>query len=358
MPRSRPLLAALALVSSAVLLSGLAACGTDEPADGAESSGSESADPAGSADRPTAEAGAFPVTVEHADGETTIESEPQRVVTVGYADQDFLLALGVAPVGVTDWYGDYPAATWPWARDELGDAEPTVLNEGQFDGGSHFNFEAIAALQPDLIIGLYIEITPENYEKLSAIAPTVAPPADAQPFGASWQQYTRLAAQAVGRPAYAEELIADVEGRFETAAAEHPEFDGLEVVLAERFEPGVTFVRSPKDQRSRFFTSLGFVIPDEIGDLSKDSDGAEISDEQMDVLDRDLLVWNVGDSPEVQDEVESNGVYPQLDVVDAGRDVWISDPLISGALTWGTVLSLPYALDHVLPLLEKAVPAA
>ncbi|WP_256977835.1 hypothetical protein [Rhodococcus sp. 14-2470-1a] len=46
--------------------------------------------------------GAFPVTVDHAFGETTVESEPQRVVSVGYTEQDTLLALGVIPVGVTD----------------------------------------------------------------------------------------------------------------------------------------------------------------------------------------------------------------------------------------------------------------
>ena len=28
-----------------------------------------------------------------------------------------MLALGVMPVGVTEWYGDQPFATWPWAQD-------------------------------------------------------------------------------------------------------------------------------------------------------------------------------------------------------------------------------------------------
>ena len=37
---------------------------------------------------------------------------------------------------------------WPWAQDELGDAKPTVLSNA--DG---FQFEKIAALRPDLIIG-------------------------------------------------------------------------------------------------------------------------------------------------------------------------------------------------------------
>ena len=69
----------------------------------------------------------LPVTVEHALGTTTVEAEPTRVVTVGVTEQDTVLALGVTPVGVTDWYGDQPYATWPWAQDELGDATPEVL---------------------------------------------------------------------------------------------------------------------------------------------------------------------------------------------------------------------------------------
>ena len=45
------------------------------------------------------EADAFPVTIEHALGTTTIEEEPTRVVAVGYAEADYPLSLGVVPVG-------------------------------------------------------------------------------------------------------------------------------------------------------------------------------------------------------------------------------------------------------------------
>src|SRR6188768_3975349 len=69
-------------------------------------------------------ASAFPVTIEHKFGSTTIESQPERVVSVGFAEHEGLLALGVEPVGVRDWYGDQPHATSPWAQDELGDQQP------------------------------------------------------------------------------------------------------------------------------------------------------------------------------------------------------------------------------------------
>ena len=54
---------------------------------------------------PSAEA-AFPVTIEHKYGSTTIATRPERVVSVGDRDHEHLLALGIEPAGVRDWYGN------------------------------------------------------------------------------------------------------------------------------------------------------------------------------------------------------------------------------------------------------------
>ena len=62
---------------------------------------------------------AQPVTIEHKYGSTTVSEAPTRVVTVGLVEQDALLALGVVPVGTTEWYGEQPGALWPWAQAEL-----------------------------------------------------------------------------------------------------------------------------------------------------------------------------------------------------------------------------------------------
>ncbi|TWF78462.1 iron complex transport system substrate-binding protein [Pseudonocardia hierapolitana] len=295
-----------------------------------------------------APAGAFPLTVEHSKGATEIKSAPQRVVTVGFSDQDPVLAMGVRPVAVTDWYGDHPYATWPWAQDELGDAQPVVLNRGAFTGTPDYRYEEIAALSPDLIVGLYTSMDDTQYQTLSRIAPTVAPPAGYPEWGAPWDEYTRLAGRALGVPDRAEQLITGVNAQLEAAAAANPRFEGRTAVVAERFEGGQSFVRSPNDPRSQLVAALGFTIPPEIGELAGDMDGATISDEQMALLDRDVLLWNTGFSPEVREDIERAPLYSRLNVVEEGRAIFVDDPMVSAAWTWGTVLSLPTVIDALV----------
>jgi iron complex transport system substrate-binding protein len=295
-----------------------------------------------------APSGPFPLTVQHSRGATRIPGAPQRVVTVGFTDQDPVLAMGVRPVGVTDWYGDLPYATWPWAQDELGDAQPVVLNRGAFTGTPDYRYEEIAALRPDLIIGLYTSMDDTQFRTLSQIAPTVAPPAGYPEWGAPWDEYTRLAGRALGDPNRAEQLIAGVDAQLKAAAAANPRFKGRTAVVAERLEKGMTFVRSPNDPRSQLVAALGFTIPPEIGDLAGDMDGATISDEKMALLDRDILLWNTGFSPDVRRDVERAPLYSRLKVVQAGRSVFVDDPLVSAAWTWGTVLSIPTVIDALV----------
>jgi iron complex transport system substrate-binding protein len=181
---------------------------------------------------PAPAADGFPLSVEHSKGTTQIPAAPQRIVTVGFSDQDPVLAVGYRPVGVTDWYGDHPYATWPWALDELGDAQPTVLNRGAFTGTPDYRYEEIAALQPDLIIGLYTSMDDTQYRTLSQIAPTVGPPAGYPEWGAPWQEYTRAAGRALGRADRAEELIVSAAWTWGTVLSLPGVIDALVVQLS------------------------------------------------------------------------------------------------------------------------------
>ena len=124
----------------AALLLALGACSSSGQDDETTDEGQETTEA-----RADEAEGTFPATVEHRHGETVVEAMPEKIVTVGYSDQDAVLAFGVAPIAVTDWYGDHEHATWEWAQDELGDAEPEVLNQGEFTGTADYDLEQISA---------------------------------------------------------------------------------------------------------------------------------------------------------------------------------------------------------------------
>lgn len=283
--------------------------------------------------------------IEHKYGSTEVSGAARRVVTVGYTDQDPVLAFGATPVGVRDWFGDRPNATWRWARDELGDAEPEVLPAGEL------NFEQIAALSPDLIVGVSSGMTGDVYGTLSEIAPTVAQPKGYVDFGVPWQEQTKIVGRALGEEERSGELVSGVEAQFAGVRREHPEFDGATAAVALTGEDGSYYPYGPQDARGRFLTSLGFELPAGISRLAGDDFFATISREQLSLVDADVLVWIVN-SPAEREALEGDPLYRRLGVAKEGRDLFLetSDPL-AGALSFSTVLSLPFLLDRLVPRL-------
>ncbi len=306
--------------------------------------------PADSADPAAVGTGTFPVSVPHKFGATVIPAEPQRVVTVGLMEQDALLALDIVPVGTTEWFGEYPGAIHPWAQDELGSAPaPEVLS------GEETQFEQIAALAPDLILAQYSGLTQADYDTLSQIAPTVAQPGGYVDYGVPWQDLTSTVGTAVGRSADADELVTDLEADIAAVAAEHPEFAGATALTVTPFEG--YYVYGPQDVRSRFLAALGFEIPEAIGDLTGEQFGANLSREQIGLLDTDVLVW-ITESDVGQDSIRSDPLYAGFEVVAQGRDVFVNDaaePELYGATSFQSVLSIPVLLDELVPRMSAAV---
>jgi iron complex transport system substrate-binding protein len=326
--------AVAALVAFALAL--LAACGDDDTTTASDGAS-------------TSAAAAFPVTVEHALGTTTIDAEPTRVVTVGVTEHDFVLALGIAPVGVTEWYGDQPFATWPWAQDELGDAKPEVLTTS--DG---FDYERIAALAPDLIIGTNAGIDQESFALLSAIAPTVAHPKGAPQYFAAWDEQARLIATALGREADMEAIIADLDAQFAAAAAAHPEFAGTKIVFLQNAIYDGEAIAYQDGLSTAFLTDLGFVVPDELDPFETEGGQAYIPIEQLSVLDvADVLLWAT-EAPEDRTALEAEPLYRNLEEVREGRLVF-TDGLTAGAVYFTSPLSLPFVLEQIVPALASTL---
>ncbi len=293
------------------------------------------------------EAGAFPVTVEHIHGETTIPEQPTRVVSVGLTEQDTLLQLGVTPVGVTEWYGEQPYATWPWARDLLGDAEPEVLTTS-----NGFEFEKIAALEPDLIVGTNAGITKKDYELLSAIAPTVTNVAGSPGYFSSWQDQALQIARALGREEDGQALIDDVETAYAEAAAAHPEWEGLTATFSQGAPYDGSLYVYPDGLNTDFLTDLGFEITAGLEDFSPDGYQAQISAENVGRMEADVVVFAT-ESEEQFQELQDFGTIGNLEAVSGNRAVY-TDEVLAGAIYFITPLSLEYVLDELTPMLEQA----
>lgn len=296
---------------------------------------------------------AFPVTIEHKFGSVEIAQEPERVVTVGFSEQDPVLALGVQPVGVREWFGGQPNAVWPWAQDELGDAAPEALTMPF----GELNYEALAALQPDLLVATHSGVTEDEYETLSQIAPTLAQSAEYPDFGMPWQEQTRLIGRALGREERAEDVIGDVEAQIAAAREAHPEFEGATVAWASpAAEQGQYWAVGPNTPPMRFLADLGLQMPADLAEAVGEQDSAQISNEQLTLLDADVLIFQVG-APEAREAIENDPLFQQLDAAQEGRVIFFvgQDNPVYGALSFSTALSLPFAVEALTPQLEAAV---
>ena len=134
---ARPARALVGVILATVLALTATACGDsgsdDDAAPGATT-------PAGT--------DAFPVTINQADGDVTIENEPRRVVALDFPSADAAIALGVVPVGMAE-ISYLDAGLFQWTSDALNGATPEM-----FPVGDGYPFETIARLDPDVILAV------------------------------------------------------------------------------------------------------------------------------------------------------------------------------------------------------------
>jgi iron complex transport system substrate-binding protein len=344
MPRASRL---VALTAAALLTASLAAC----------SSSSNAEDSSGAA----ASGDAFtPITIEHALGTTTIETKPERVATVNWANHEVPLALGVVPVGMAaaNFGDDDGDGLLPWVEEKLTelDAETPVL----FDETDGIDFEAVADTQPDVILAAYSGLTQEDYDTLSEIAPTVAYPETA--WGTPWREMIELNSEAIGMKAEGEQLISELETQISDAAAAYPQLEGKTAAFLTHVDTAdlseVSFYTT-HDTRAMFFEDLGLSTPKSIADASATTDLFALSQsaEQADAFgDVDIIVTYGGD--ELLTALEADPLLSQMPAVANKAIVALPGTSPLGTAANPTPLSISYVLDDYLALLAGAADKA
>ncbi|NLE79943.1 MAG: iron-siderophore ABC transporter substrate-binding protein [Rhodococcus sp.] len=302
--------------AAALAITFLASCGTSEPQN----------QPAGNADVATggalfatadtetaklgsdADPGVFPRTVTHALGETVLESKPTRVVVLDGGELDDVLSLGITPVGL--------------ANPESAAGQPSYLADkldGVADVGTinNLDLEAIAALEPDLILGSKLRAD-QLYPQLSQIAPTVF----AIRPGFPWEENFLLVADAVGEENEAVEVLNNYQRRADDIRAS---LDGT--------PPTISLVRFMSG-KIRLYGNLSFigVILQDVG-LPRpplqdvDELAVEVSPETITQAEGDRIFYTSYGRPEDTGEaaVIAGPLWNELAAVEDGRATRVSD---------------------------------
>lgn len=339
MNRFPALLAGLALTAS-----GLTACSTG-PTDRA------SDDHTGSTRTGGAEDGAYPVTIEHAFGETTISEAPQRVVTVGWSDADLVADLGVVPVGVPaiTWGGNANQSTdWFDARlKELGGEQPT-----QYDDADGIPFDELAQLQPDLVLATNSGLTQADYTKLKKMGAHVVAYPD-QAWGTPWQDSLEMVGDALGRPDAADALEDETEQAIADAQKQYPDLVGKTAAWGWLTEGDTSTIGlcTSLDNRPRMLEEFGMEEASIVSELGSDAFSANLSSEKADTLDADVFVYYAEGAPQ---DPAADALLGRIPALKRGSYLAVEDRASSLPMSSPTTLSIPVAIRDFLPQLNQA----
>jgi len=337
--RTSRLLAAVG--TAAALALSLAACATPAADTGSDSAAGNPADDS-----------AFPVTIEHVYGETTIESKPERVATLAWANHEVPLALGIVPVGMSKatWGDDDDNGILPWVEeklDELGGDEPVL-----FDDGDSIDYEAVADTAPDVILASYSGLTQEQYDQLSKIAPVVAYPEVA--WGTTVDEMIEMNSKALGLEAEGDALIEELQADGEAALEENSVLKDKKVLFA-YIDPTdlsqIGYYTAADTRPGYLHDNLGLPLP-EIVEENADSEEfyLSVSSEQADKFaDVDLFV-TYGDESLIA-TLQADPLLSKIPAIAEGRIAILPDATPIAASANPSPLSIPWGLSDYLALL-------
>ncbi|KTR85872.1 iron-siderophore ABC transporter substrate-binding protein [Leucobacter chromiiresistens] len=311
-----------------------------------------SSDPASSAAGNPADDSAFPVTIEHAYGETTITEKPERVASIAWANHEVPLALGIVPVGMSKatWGDDDDNGILPWVEeklDELGADEPALFDET--DG---IDYEAVADTQPDVILAAYSGLTREEYDTLSKIAPVVAYPDVA--WGTPVDEMIEMNSAALGLGAEGDALIEQLDSDADAALEAHSVLKDKKILFA-YIDPSdlsqVGYYTAADTRPGYLHDDLGLPLPS-IVEENADSEefyltaSAEDADKFSDV---DVFVTYGDDS--LIATLQADPLLSKIPAIAEGRIAILPDATPIAASANPSPLSIPWGLDDYLGML-------
>ncbi|SHL92172.1 ABC transporter substrate-binding protein [Actinacidiphila paucisporea] len=308
----------LSAVAAVLLCTALAVASCSSSSDGG---GGSDGSGAGGASGGKGAAGAGGThSVETAMGPVTVPDHPRRVVVLDTAELDSAITLGVKPVGATS--AGSGSGSGSGFLDYLPREEVAgIKNVGEI---ADPNLEAVAALEPDLILSSKVR-DGARYDALSKIAPTVL----TETTGAPWKANFLLHAAALGRTAQAGQAVAAYRTHVKEVTAA---LGGAAKAAATK----VSMVRFVEGADIRLYGNASYVgsILKDVG-LSRPSAqdvdrlSVDVSPEQIDRADGDDIFYAAYGDPKAAKETQVLGssLWKQLTAVRAGRAHQVDDQL-------------------------------
>ncbi|GEN27269.1 ABC transporter substrate-binding protein [Halovibrio variabilis] len=280
-------------------------------------------------------------TLDTAFGDVEVEGTPERVVTLYEGALDAALAAGITPLGAVTTRGGDNVAEYVEAH--LGDDRPAIMGVVR-----EINIEAVLAQQPELILAP-AQLSEEQYQLLSLIAPTVVP--HTQPLAAdNWEAEARLYGEALNRKEAIEEAIAAVDQRTMELADALADAEVGGTAFLVRWMPGGPMVMSENLIATGLLERVGLEVQgaDLIGERGVHSD--VLSLENLSQVDGDWLFLATlnEDGQEALEAAKQSAAFNRLDVVQQEQVVPVNGQLWSSA-------NGPLAAQAILDDIEAAL---
>lgn len=300
---------------------------------------------------PTAEGiTSYPLTLESPFGESVLEERPERIAVIGGGGElASALAIGIEPVIAGN-------AELAWLEPYAAELEGAETIEPWADS---FAYETVLAAQPDLIVALTYSGIQDDYDRLSDIAPVLAPSdADSITRAADWQAMTEAIGEAVDLLSDAQQVVADTDAHVEAVAARNTEFAGhsLGVLVNRGQEYGIELVNTAGSPAEELLTGLGFEPHPHASDVHD-----VLSLENLSLAEADALLVHLhggtGPADEAAAWLEGSAVYQRLGAVESDQVVSTNadaegGPDLPWALSWPDALSIRWTADSLETALE------
>jgi iron complex transport system substrate-binding protein len=274
--------------------------------------------------------------IETAYGDVKLEGAPQRVVTLNENALDVALSLGVKPLGSVATRGGNDVSAY--LKEKAGDIR--IVGTAR-----ETNLESVFALKPDLILASP-DLPKDQYQKLSMIAPTIAPKGDSFQ---DWRINVELYGNALGKRDEAKASVEKVDQRIERLKSD---IEPNQVASVVRWNPQGPGVMSSHLFVGQLLKQLGFKSTPMADQLTNKPHSDALSLENLSRIDGDLLFLATlnPDGQKALEQARQQPAFSRLNAVSTNRAFSVDGQIWSSG-------SGPLAAQVILDDVEKALSA-